>query len=296
MTVLIAGCGDLGTEVGLRFAALGHTVVGLRRNAAVLPAAIQGQSVDLSAHKPVVPADTEIVIVAIAAGNRDPVAYRAAYVDGVRNLLDAFDEVHVMPRRVLLVSSTAVYNVTDESWVDEQTPANPKPGTDAILVEAEQLLHARIPHAVIFRLSGIYGPGRERLITQVRAGRATLSASARHTNRIHRDDAAAAIVHLMLREEEPAPLYLGVDSAPVRSNEVLVFLAEELGLPAPAAEPTPGPKPRPAGEPPATRESRRGGDKRLRNRLLLDTGFTFSYPTYREGYRAVLAGGGIRHP
>lgn len=293
MTVLIAGCGDLGTEVGLRFAALGHHVVGLRRNATVLPAGIEGQSVDLSVAKPVVPSDTEFVIVAIAAGNPDPAVYRAAYVDSLRNLLDALDEAHVTPRRVLLVSSTAVYDVSDESWVDEQTPANPRPGTDAILLEAERMLHARIPAAVVFRLSGIYGPGRERLIRQVRGGRATVSASARHTNRIHRDDAAAAIVHLMQREEEPAPLYIGVDSAPVRINEVLIFLAEELGLPAPTLETTPTAD---APAPDPQNESRRGGDKRLRNKLLLETGFTFSYPTYREGYRAVLAGGGIRHP
>ncbi|HSP53235.1 MAG TPA: NAD-dependent epimerase/dehydratase family protein [Cryobacterium sp.] len=294
MTVLIAGCGDLGTEVGLRFAALGHNVVGLRRNAAVLPAGIEGQSVDLSVAKPVVPADTEIVIVAIAAGNPDPAVYRTAYVDGLRNLLDALDEAGVTPRRMLLVSSTAVYDVSDASWVDEETPANPRPGTEAILLEAERMLHARIPTAVVFRLSGVYGPGRERLITQVRSGRATVSASARHTNRIHRDDAAAAIVHLMQREEEPAPLYIGVDNAPVRSSEVLAFLAEELGLPAltPASEPAAPARAATA----ATAESRRGGDKRLRNRLLLSTGFVFSYPTYREGYRAVLAGGGIRHP
>ncbi|TFC37151.1 NAD-dependent epimerase/dehydratase family protein [Cryobacterium sp. TMT2-42-4] len=297
MTVLIAGCGDLGTEVGLRFAALGHRVVGLRRNAAVLPASIEGQSVDLSAHQPVVPADTEIVIVTIAAGDPSPAVYRAAYVDGLQNLLDALDEAGVTPHRVLLVSSTAVYDVSDESWVDEQTPANPRPGTDAILLEAEQMLHARIPAAVVFRLSGIYGPGRERLITQVRSGRTTASASARHTNRIHRDDAAAAIVHLMLREEALAPLYLGVDSAPVRGGEVLAFLAEELGLPAPMPE-APGAPGATTAAPtrPVPRDSQRGGDKRLRNQLLLGTGFTFSYPTYREGYRAVLAGRGIRHP
>ena len=293
MTVLIAGCGDVGTEVGLRFAALGHKVVGLRRNVAVLPAGIEGQSVDLSVAKPVVPTDTEIVIVALAAGNRGPAVYRAAYVDGLRNLLDALDEARVMPRRVLLVSSTAVYDVADGSWVDEETPANPRPGTDAILLEAERMLHARIPAAVVFRLAGIYGPGRERLITQVREGRAIVSASARHTNRIHRDDAAAAIVHLMLREDEPAAVYIGVDSAPVRSDEVLAFLAEELGLPAPAPEARAAPA---SAATPATADSRRGGDKRLRNRLLLSTGFTFSYPTYREGYRAVLAGASIRHP
>ncbi|MBG6212655.1 MAG: SDR family NAD(P)-dependent oxidoreductase [Cryobacterium sp.] len=291
MTVLIAGCGDLGTEVGLRFARLGHTVVGLRRNASLLPAEISGQSIDLSVEKPVIPADTEFVVVAISAGSPTITAYRAAYVDGLRNLLDAVDDARVTPRRVLLVSSTAVYDVSDGSRVDERTPANPKPGTDSIVLDAERMLHGRLPTATVLRLAGVYGPGRERLIKQVQAG-ATLSAQSRHTNRIHRDDAAAAIVHLLLRPEQPAPLYLGVDNAPVQSNEVLTFLAAELGLP----EPTLTSSPKPAGNPEPTRESQRGGDKLLSNRLLRQTGFTFSYPTYREGYRALLAGAGTRHP
>ncbi|MBC7441508.1 MAG: SDR family oxidoreductase [Ramlibacter sp.] len=281
MTVLIAGCGDLGTEVGLRLAALGHRVVGLRRRTDLLPAAISGQSIDLSRERPVVPPGTEIVLVALTPGSPTPEAYRSTYVDGLRNLLDGLDDAHVIPRRFLLVSSTAVYDVSDGSWVDEQTPPNPRPGTDAILLEAERMLQSRIPSAVVFRLAGVYGPGRERLITQVREGRATVSAQSRHTNRIHRDDAAAAIVHLIQREEQPHPLYLGADNAPVVSRDVLNFLATELGLPVPTTDGT---------------ESQRGGDKRISNRLLLDTGFTFTYPTYREGYRAILDGRGTRHP
>jgi len=281
MTVLIAGCGDLGTEVGLRLVALGQNVVGLRRNAGLLPAALTGQSVDLSRQRPEVPADTDLVIVAIAAGNPDPAVYRAAYVTGLANLLDALDAAQVTPRRFLMVSSTAVYDVNDGSTVDEETPANPGPGTDAILLEAEQLLRSRIPSAVVLRLGGIYGPGRERLIDQVRAGRATLAARGRLTNRIHRDDAAAMIVHLLCRAKAPDPLYLGVDSTPVPAAEVLAFLAAELGLQEPEIVET---------------GSRRGGDKRVSNRRILETGFSFSYPSYREGYRAVLAGQAVRHP
>ncbi|WP_104128710.1 NAD-dependent epimerase/dehydratase family protein [Cryobacterium sp. Y57] len=287
MTILIAGCGDLGTEVGLRFADLGHAVVGLRRDASVLPREIIGQSIDLSREKPVIAFDTEFVVMAISAGSPTIGAYRAAYLDGLRNLLDALDDAGITPRRVLLVSSTAVYDINDGSRVDEQTPANPKPGTDSIVFEAERMLHARIPSATVLRLAGIYGPGRERLITQVRAG-AALSAESRHTNRIHRDDAAAAIVHLLLRPELPAPLYLGVDDAPVPSNEVLAFLAAELDLPELVLDPS--------AVPASTRESQRGGDKLLSNRLLRDTDFTFTYPTYREGYRALLAGAGTLHP
>ena len=281
MTVLIAGCGDLGTEVGLRLHELGHHVVGIRRRAELLPAGIDGQSVDLAVEKPVVPPDTDLVIVTVAAGNPDPDVYRAAYVTGLGNLLDALDEAGVTPRRFLLVSSTAVYDIDDGSTVDESTPANPGGGTDSILLEAEQLLHRRLPAAVVLRLGGVYGPGRERLIRQVRSGRATLADRSRLTNRIHRDDAAALIVHLMLRAEEPDPLYLGVDSTPVPGVEVLAFLAAELGLPEPEIVET---------------GSRRGGNKRISNRRVLATGFAFSYPSYREGYRAVLAGGATRHP
>jgi len=281
MTVLIAGCGDLGTEVGLRLVALGQHVVGLRRAAGVLPAALNGQSVDLSRQQPEVPPDTEIVIVAIAAGNPDPDVYRAAYVTGLANLLDALDAARVTPRRFLMVSSTAVYDVNDGSTVDEDTPATPGPGTDSILLEAEQLLRSRIPSAVVLRLGGIYGPGRDRLIRQVREGRATVAARGRLSNRIHRDDAAAMIVHLVCRAAAPDPLYLGVDSTPVPATEVLDFLAGELGLPGPEIVETGG---------------RRGGDKRVSNQRILETGFTFSYPSYREGYLAVLAGRAVRHP
>ncbi|WEO78230.1 NAD-dependent epimerase/dehydratase family protein [Cryobacterium sp. SO2] len=281
MTVLIAGCGDLGTEVGLRLVALGQHVMGLRRQAGVLPAALNGQSVDLSRERPEVPADTDLVIVAIAAGNPDPAVYRAAYVTGLANLLDALDAALVTPRRFLMVSSTAVYDVNDGSTVDEQTPATPGSGTDSILLEAEQLLRSRIPSAVVLRLGGIYGPGRERLISQVREGRATVGERSRLTNRIHRDDAAAMIVHLMLRAKAPDRLYLGVDSTPVPAAEVLAFVAGELGLPVPEIVET---------------GSRRGGDKRVSNQRILETGFSFRYPSYREGYRAVLAGDGVRHP
>jgi nucleoside-diphosphate-sugar epimerase len=285
MTVLLAGCGDLGTEIGLRFAARGHRVVGLRRRAALLPAAIEGLSVDLSVDRPLVPRDTDIVVVALSAARPTPDAYRAAYVEGLRNVLDGVEAAGASPSRFLLVSSTAVYDISDGSWFDEATPAAGGSGTGAVLLEAERLLRSRVPSGVVFRLGGIYGPGRNLLLNQVRSGTATNAGRSRHTNRIHRDDAAAAVVNLMLREEPPAPLYLGVDSEPATRGEVLDFLAAELGAPAPAPAATG-----------AAEASTRGGDKRGRNGLLLSTGFRFRYPGYRDGYRMILAGTGIRHP
>ncbi|HET7783426.1 MAG TPA: SDR family oxidoreductase [Arthrobacter sp.] len=286
MTILLAGCGDLGTEAGLRFHALGHRVVGWRRSPAKLPAAIEGVAADLSAPGlPRVPADTTAVVIAVAADSPTEEAYRAAYVDGLTHVLDALERDGVRPQRVLFVSSTAVYGDAGGGWVDENTPPRPGGFSGRVLLEAEQLLQAAFSGtattATSLRLGGIYGPGRTRLIDQVRGGTAVVPEDARYTNRIHRDDAAAAIVHLATVPPEPAPVYVGVDNDPADLGTVLRFLAAELGL----AEPPVGD----AG--PA-----RGGNKRCRNDLLRSTGFEFAFPSFREGYRDILAGNGVRHP
>lgn len=281
MTVVLAGCGDLGTEVGVRFAATGHRVVGLRRSPQRLPAAISGRAVDLGNEPPELPADTELVVIALTADGRSELAYRSTYLRGLHNLLDGLERAEARPRRILMVSSTAVYDVSDGGTVDENTPAEPSAMNGTVLLEAERALHGRVPGATVLRLAGLYGPGRTRLIEQVRDGTATIPDSPVHTNRIHRDDAAAAIVHLATRRPDPAPVYLGVDDEPAQRAEVLRFLADELGVAHPAV----------GGAPPS-----RGGDKRCSNALLRATGFSFTYPTFREGYRAVLAGHGTRHP
>ncbi|MFX1818602.1 SDR family oxidoreductase [Pseudarthrobacter sp. CC4] len=286
MTILLAGCGDLGTEAGLRFHALGHRVVGWRRSPAKLPAAIEGVAADLSAPGlPRVPADTTAVVIAVAADSPTEEAYRAAYVDGLTHVLDALERDGVRPQRVLFVSSTAVYGDAGGGWVDENTSPRPGGFSGRVLLEAEQLLQAAFSEtattATSLRLGGIYGPGRTRLIDQVRGGTAVVPEDSRYTNRIHRDDAAAAIVHLATVPPEPAPVYVGVDNDPADLGTVLRFLAAELGL----AEPPVGD----AG--PA-----RGGNKRCRNDLLRSTGFEFAFPSFREGYRDILAGNGVRHP
>lgn len=285
MTVLLAGCGDLGTEAGLRFAAAGHRVVGWRRQPEKLPAEIEGVAADLrSADLPPIPADTSVVVVAVAADSPSEHAYRAAYVDGLTHVLDALERDGVAPRRVLFVSSTAVYGDAGGGWVDESTAAAPGGFSGRIIREAEDLLHHRLrgtgTAGIVLRLGGIYGPERTRLVDQVRNGSAVIPEEPRYTNRIHRDDAAAAIVHLTTMASVPAPFYVGVDNHPAELGEVLRFLASELHLP----EPPTGP----AGK-------ARGGNKRCSNALLRSTGFEFAFPSFREGYRAVLAGTGIRH-
>ncbi|WP_312182168.1 SDR family oxidoreductase [Arthrobacter sp.] len=280
MTVLIAGCGDLGTEAGLRFAAAGFSVLGWRRSPEKIPAPLHAQAADLSGELPRISPATDVVVIAVAAGERTEAAYRAAYVDGTANVLAALERDGVQPRRILFVSSTAVYGDAGGGWLDEDSPTAPASVTGAVIREAEELLHSRRPDAVVLRLAGIYGPGRTRLIDNVRGGYARPTPG-QLTNRIHRDDAAAAIVHLTTAVPDPAPLYLGVDDEPVELERVLDFLAGELGTEL---------------GPAVSASSSRGGNRRLSNARLRSTGFEFTYPTFREGYRALLAGDGVRHP
>lgn len=286
MTVVIAGCGDLGTEAGLRFAATGHRVVGLRRHPEVLPEGIEGRTMDLAHEIPDVPRDTAIVVLALTPDMRTDAGYRHAYLDAPAHMLDGLEHAGAHPRRILLVSSSSVYGAVDDGrLLDEDSPVAPRPGTGEIVHAGEQSLRRRAPEAIVLRLSGLYGPGRGRLQRQVREGTAGTGPE-RWTNRIHRDDAAAAIVHLTRTADGPADLYIGTDEAPVPRSEVMAFLARAMGAdPAGSAPPHVGEQ----RAPPAA-------GKRLSNERLLDSGFRFTYPTYREGYRAVLEGGGSRHP
>jgi nucleoside-diphosphate-sugar epimerase len=280
MRVLIAGCGDVGTEAALQLCREGHEVWGLRRDPSVLPAPIRPVAGDLTRDDGLseVPDGLDAVVHAATADGRDEADYAAVYRDGLARLLAHVTRDGATPR-VLFVSSTAVYGDAGGGWVDETTATVPSTATGGQLVAAEQLLLDAAVDGVVLRLAGIYGPGRTALIDRVRAGEAVRPDPPVHGNRIHRDDAARAIVHL-LTLDDPQPVYLGVDHAPVDRGEVIAWLASELGLATPPSGPS----------------GTRSGDKRCRNERLLASGFVFRYPTYADGYRAVLRGEGERHP
>ena len=268
--VLLVGCGDLGGDVGVRLAARGHSVLALRRRADLVPPPLQGLSVDLTRDRPDLPSlDLAYLVVALTARPRTEENYRATYVEGMARALDALAAAGQMPRRAVIVSSTGVFGDLDPTVVaDESTTPHPADGPARMLLEAEEVFRDRVPGGTVLRLTGLYGHGSTRLIDQVRAG--TVTDPNRWTNRIHRDDAAAAVVHLLTKDAAPESLYVGTDDEPALLGDVAAHLAERLGAPVP----------------PAT-DPELGHGKRFSNARLRATGWSPRFPTYREGYADV---------
>jgi len=270
LRVLIAGCGSLGSALAARLAGEGHEVVALRRRPEALPPGVRPFAADLgdAASLRGLAGPFAAVVYAAAPGGREEAAYRAVYETGVANLLAA-----VRCARFLLVSSTSVYAQDAGEWVDERSPAEPRAFTGRTVLAGEALARERHSAACAVRLGGLYGPRRTRLLRAARTGGlAYQAAPPRYTNRIHRDDAAGALAHL-LRRPSLEPVYVGVDCEPAAEEPFQRWLAARVG-----------------GAPPRLRAGApEGAGKRCSNRLLLASGYRFRFPTFREGYGALAA-------
>jgi nucleoside-diphosphate-sugar epimerase len=273
MRVLVAGCGYVGGALAALLAAEGHAVWGLRRTPGALPAGVLPLVADLRAPATLenLPSPLDGVVFAASPDESTDESYRAAYVDGVANLLAALRAQGIVPRRVLLTSTTGVYAQTGGEWVDEHSPAEATGFRGERPRQGERiLLGSGLPAAVV-RLGGIYGPGRTRVIDEVRGGRAVCRPGA-WSNRIHLDDCAGVLRHLLLLPE-PEPLYVAVDREQAELCEIQRWLADRLGVPHPVVDED---------------GARSRSVKRCRSDLLVESGYRFVHPTYREGFSALL--------
>jgi nucleoside-diphosphate-sugar epimerase len=290
MNVFVAGAGYVGLELCRQLAEAGHRVWAARRQPPPLAEGVTPWPCDLTDPELRVPEGATHLVFAASPDSSDPTSYERTYVTALERTLAAFDRAAAAGgtrlERVLLVSSTSVFaaspspSVSDDvALVDESSPVRTD-GTAAHIVAGESRVIAR--GGVVLRLAGIYGPTRTRMIRMVRDGSARISSDRPIGNRIHRDDCAGAIAHL-LAHPSPEPVYVGVDHAPVELAEVYRFLAEGLGLPPPATSDEPDARARDA--------TNRGGTARKRcvNTKLVASGYAFRFPTYREGYAPLLA-------
>lgn len=276
--VLVAGCGYVGQALGSRLAKERHEVWGLLRHPENLPDEIQPFKADLSKPETLqkLPSDLEYLFYMASADQYDDTSYKEAYVDGLKNLLDVLTHQKQKPKRIFFISSTSVYAQTGGEWVDENSPTEPTHFSGKRLLEGENIIQQSPLPATVVRFGAIYGPGRTRLIESLRKGEAVCPKEKVYTNRIHRDDCARILTHLM-KLKRPADLYIGVDNDPADLTTVLWWLASYMKVPLP-----------PDKEMPEIATGRRGSNKRCKNDRLVDSGYFFLYNTFREGYAAIL--------
>ena len=180
------------------------------------------------------------------------------------------------------LSTTGVYGDRGGGWVDEASSLRPATKRGQARVEAEQAWQAMALPLHIFRLSGIYGPGRGPF-EKVRNGTARrIVKEGQVFSRIHVDD-IAQIVAASMRRPKPGAIYNLCDDDPAPPQDVIAFAAELLGLPSP-----PVVRFEDADLSPMARsfysESKRVKNDRVKN----DLGIELIHPTYRSGLKAVL--------
>ncbi|MDZ4394166.1 SDR family oxidoreductase [Cypionkella sp.] len=186
------------------------------------------------------------------------------------------------PEWVGYLSTTAVYGDHQGGWVDETTPVNPQSARAVARVLAErQWLASGLP-VQVFRLAGIYGPGRGPF-EKVRDGTARRVIKANQVfSRIHVEDIAATLLGSILHPN-PGAIYNVCDDNPAPPEDVLTYAAALLGLPEPPTVRFEEAKMTPM------QVSFYSESKRVRNdRIKRDLGVKLAYPTYQDGLRGLL--------
>jgi nucleoside-diphosphate-sugar epimerase len=185
------------------------------------------------------------------------------------------------------LSTTGVYGDHGGGWVDEETPAKPTQPRSIERLAAERAWQAMAldcgAAVAIFRLPGIYGPGRS-AIDQARAGKARrIDKPGQVFSRIHVEDIAQTVVAAIGRRSTGG-IYNVADDLPAANSEVIAYACELLALPVPPLIPW---QQASAGLSDMARsfyaENRRVRNTRIKN----DLGVSLRYPTYREGLRAI---------
>ncbi len=188
------------------------------------------------------------------------------------------------------LSTIGVYGNHDGKWVDEETPPAPTSQRGQARVEAERAWAAfseetSVPLG-IFRLSGIYGPGRGPLEKLRRRESRAVIKPGQVFNRIHVEDIATALeAAISCSGERPGPrVYNVTDDEPAPPQDVLDFAADLIGVPHPTRVPFE------QADMSAMARSFYSDNKRTANaRMKAELRVKLAYPTYREGIRALAA-------
>ncbi len=182
------------------------------------------------------------------------------------------------------LSTTGVYGDHGGDWVDETTPLTPATKRGIARVEAETAW-AAIPNLPlhIFRLAGIYGPGRGPF-AKVRSGTARrIIKTDQVFSRTHVAD-IARVLAASIKNPNPGAVYNVCDNDPAAPQDVIAYAADLLGLPLPPAEAFDTAEMTPMARS-FYAESKKVRNDRIKNEL----GVELLYPDYKSGLKALLA-------
>jgi nucleoside-diphosphate-sugar epimerase len=267
--LLLFGLGYTGTAIAAQARTAGIAVTATSRSGkpGTVPFEAAEQNIAQATHILTTAAPTE-------AG--DPVLARyARAIAAAKNL-----------RWIGYLSSTVVYGNRDGGWVDEDTAPAPTQQRGVRRVEAEDAWAAFSVAVDVFRLAGIYGPGRS-AFDDLRAGTARRTVKPGHQfGRIHRDDIALAVLAAMRLDRPAGRRNLNLsDDEPSESAAVVTEAAALLNIPPPPAIAfdealkTMSPMAKSFWA-----ENRKVACAKTQAAL----GISWRYPTYREGLRAIL--------
>ncbi len=151
---------------------------------------------------------------------------REVYVSGLSHVLDTLPPC----QRFIYVSSTSVYSQTDGEWVDEHSSCAPTEESGKVVLEAEQLLRAKRPDAIILRLAGLYGPDRLLRKQALLNGEPLVGDGEKWLNLVHVADGASAVLAAEFHSA-PGETYNIADGVPATRREFYTLLAKLLGAP-----------------------------------------------------------------
>lgn len=280
--ILSLGTGSLAAQLP-QF--LQHELIGIKRSGGDLEG-IQLFQCDLTQEAAVIRqtlieiGKVDVVLFTATPGTRVESAYRQTYCEIPAQMMSIMASLGWTPYW-LHVSSTGVFQHQGGEWVHENTQPAPVTAISKLLRQSELLVEEYTHGASILRLAGLYGQGRTHLLNSLKVGRQVQSTPWSYTNRTHREDAVRAIAFLIERAlqlpqhgSHQVEYFHGVDHEPAPLHEVAGYLAKLHGLPLPEYYSQKG------------EGALLSQNKRVGNRRLIEAGFQFKYPNYRQGFSA----------
>ncbi|MFB6355585.1 MAG: NAD-dependent epimerase/dehydratase family protein [bacterium] len=218
----------------------------------------------------------DLVVNCVSSGDRgNTKRYRDVYLEGGRNVINWCVNNDVP--KLIYTGSSSVYGDSGGDWVNEETPTATDRSHVEILTQAEQEYysahHQYEIDAIVCRLTGIYGPGRSRVLRNFRQGRVTLKqGGTRHRNMVRRED-VGKMIGILAEEESNHQCYNLTDNEPVHEKTFFQWLSEQMGREMPPVSDEP---------------SRRSNKQVTNQRFMEEFDVSLEYPTYREGYRDLI--------